>query len=208
LRKPTGPFRFELTGYYTRFDGFIFRRLTGNTCDGSSMCVTPGDPAGPLDLKEAIYSQRNATFRGGEFQFQWDVHPMWRGFWGVDGQYDIVRATFTDGTNVPRIPPQRIGGGVYFRSAEWLARVSLLHAFAQNDIALIGETPTAGYNLLKVELSHTEVFKNDTFGRKEVTVGVVGNNLLNADIRNSVSYTKDVVLMPGAGVRVFANVKY
>jgi iron complex outermembrane receptor protein len=133
---------------------------------------------------------------------------MWRGFWGVDGQYDIVRATFTDGTNVPRIPPQRIGGGVYFRSAEWLARVSLLHAFAQNDIALIGETPTAGYNLLKVELSHTEVFKNDKFGRREVTVGIVGNNLLNADIRNSVSYTKDEVLMPGAGVRVFANVKY
>jgi len=207
LRKPTGPFRFEITGYYTRFDGFIFRRLTGNTCDGSS-CVDPADPAAPLELQQARYSQRDATFRGGEFQFQWDIHPMWRGFWGVDGQYDIVRATFTDGTNVPRIPPQRLGGGVYFRSAEWLARISLLHAFAQNDIALIGETPTAGYNLLKVELSHTEVFKQDNFGRKEVTVGVVGNNLLNEDIRNHVSYTKDVVLMPGAGVRVFANVKY
>ena len=92
--------------------------------------------------------------------------------------------------------------------AGWLARVSLLHAFAQNNIALIGETPTAGYNLLKVEVSHTEVFKNDALGRKEVTVGVVGNNLLNSDIRNSVSYTKDEVLMPGAGVRVFANIKY
>jgi iron complex outermembrane receptor protein len=206
LRKPTGPFRFEATAYYTRFDGFIFRRLTGNTCDESS-CVDAADPA-PLELKQARYSQRDATFRGGEFQFQWDIHPMWRGFWGVDGQYDIVRATFTDGTNVPRIPPQRIGGGVYFRSAEWLARISLLHAFAQNDIALIGETPTAGYNLLKVELSHTEVFKQDNFGRKEVTVGIVGNNLLNEDIRNHVSYTKDEVLMPGAGVRVFANVKY
>ena len=104
---------------------------------------------------QAIYSQRDAIFRGGEFQFQWDVLPMWGGFWGVDGQYDIVRATFTDGTNVPRIPPQRLGGGVYFRNAEWFARVSLLHAFAQNDIAIVGETPTAGYNLLKVELSHT-----------------------------------------------------
>ena len=109
---------------------------------------------------------------------------------------------------MPRIPPQRVGGGVYFRSAEWLARVSLLHAFAQNDIALIGETPTAGYNLLKVEVSHTEVFKNDKFGRKEVTVGVVGNNLLNEDIRNHVSYTKDEVLMPGIGVRAFANFRF
>jgi iron complex outermembrane receptor protein len=133
---------------------------------------------------------------------------MWGGFWGVDGQYDIVRATFTDGTNVPRIPPQRVGGGVYFRNAEWLGRVSLLHAFAQHDIAIIGETPTAGYNLLKVEISRTKELKNDLSGIKAITLGLVGNNLLNEDIRNHVSYSKDQVLMPGAGVRAFASVKY
>ena len=44
--------------------------------------------------------------------------------------------------------------------------------------------------------------------RARFTVGVVGNNLLNEDIRNSVSYTKDEVLMPGLGVRAFANVKF
>ena len=33
LRKATGPFRFEATVYYTRFDNFIFRRLTGVMCD-------------------------------------------------------------------------------------------------------------------------------------------------------------------------------
>ncbi len=133
LRRAQGPLRFEVTAYYTRFDGFIFRRLTGNTCDEQS-CIDPA--AGTLELRQAVYSQRDAVFRGGEFQFQWDVHPMWDGFFGVDGQYDIVRATFTDGSNVPRIPPQRLGGGVYFRSAEWLARVSLLHAFAQNAVAI------------------------------------------------------------------------
>ena len=109
LRRAKGPFRFEATAYYTKFDGFIFRRLTGNTCDESS-CVDPA--TGTLELNQAVYSQRDATFRGGEFQFQWDTLPMWNGFWGVDGQYDFVRATFADGSNVPRIPPQRIGGGV------------------------------------------------------------------------------------------------
>jgi iron complex outermembrane receptor protein len=49
---------------------------------------------------------------------------------------------------------------------------------------------------------------NHPAGIKQVTLGVVGNNLLNEDIRNSVSYTKDEVLMPGASVRLFANVKY
>src|SRR5882757_2888368 len=32
LRKATGPFRFEATAYYTRFNNFIFRRLTGVMC--------------------------------------------------------------------------------------------------------------------------------------------------------------------------------
>ena len=73
---------------------------------------------------------------------------MLNGVWGVEGQFDVVRATFTDGTNVPRIPPMRLGGGVFYRDGNWLARVNLLHAFPQNDIAP-NETPTAGYNLLQ-----------------------------------------------------------
>ena len=205
LRRATGPVRFELTGHYTRFDGFIFRNLTGNTCSETA-CIDPA--IGTLELNQAVYSQRDATFRGGEFQFQWDILPMWAGFWGVEGQYDIVRATFTDGTNVPRIPPQRVGGGVYFRNAEWFGRVNLLHAFSQDDIAVVGETPTEGYNLLRAEVSYTKTLRNDPSGVRQFTVGLVGTNLLNEDIRNAVSYTKDVVLMPGAGVRGFASVKF
>ncbi len=203
LRRATGPFRFELTGYDTHFDGFIYRRLTGNTCDGDACQVGPG-----LELNQAIYSQRNAHFRGAEFQFQYDVMPMWYGLFGVEGQYDIVRATFEDGSNVPRMPPQRVGGGIYYRDANWLARVNLLHAFAQNNTSAF-ETNTPGYNRLKAELSYNvKLAKTDWWGAQELRVGVLGDNLLNEDIRNSVSYTKDEVLLPGIGVRAFANIKY
>lgn len=99
LRRATGPLRFELTGYYTRFNGFIYRRLTGNTCD-SSACVGPADPI-PLELNQAVYSQQDAIFRGGEFQSQLDVAPFHGGIWGIENQFDVVRATFTNGTNVP-----------------------------------------------------------------------------------------------------------
>lgn len=203
LRRATGPLRFEITGYYTKFDGFIYRHLNGNTCEENVCQLGPG-----LELNQALYSQRNATFRGAEFQFQYDVLPLWNGLFGIEGQYDIVRATFDDGTNVPRIPPQRLGGGVYYRDANWLARVNLLHAFSQTDIATIGETPTAGYNLLKAELSYRTKLDASWFGAREMAVGLVGNNLLNEDIRNSVSYNKDQVLLPGLGVRAFANLKF
>ena len=206
LRRATGPLRFEATAYYTRFDGFIFRRLTGVMCGDTFETCGNGDPGN--EAKQAVYSQRDAIFRGGEFQAQYDVAKVLNGVWGVEGQFDVVRATFTDGTNVPRITPMRLGGGAFYRDGNWLARVNLLHAFPQNDIAP-NETPTDGYNLLKAEISYTRKIKNARLGEpREFTLGIVGNNLLNEDIRNHVSYTKDEVLMPGASVRAFANVKF
>jgi iron complex outermembrane receptor protein len=203
LRRATGPLRFELTGYYTRFNGFIYRRLTGNTCDDTACVAGPG-----LELKQAIYSQTDAVFRGGEFQFQYDVLPVWNGLFGIEGQYDIVRATFTDGSNVPRIPPQRLGGGIYYHDANWLARINLLHAFAQNDVSGV-ETPTPGYNRLRAEVSYTTTLpRNNWWGGQPVTIGLAGDNLLNEQIRNAVAFNKDQVLLPGLNVRIFANVKY
>lgn len=206
LRKATGPFRFEATAYYTRFDNFIFRRLTGVLCGEDFDSCGNGDPEN--EGRQAVYSQRNAIFRGGEFQSQIDVGQIYGGTWGFENQFDIVRATFTDGTNVPRIPPARIGGGVFWRDDNWFTRINLLHAFPQSNIAVIGETPTNGYNLLKAEVSYKTKLGPNWIGAKEMYAGLVGNNLLNQDIRNSVSYTKDEVLMPGIGVRAFANFKF
>jgi iron complex outermembrane recepter protein len=205
LRRSTGPVRFEATAYYTKFDGFIFRRLTGNTCDGDTGACGPGVGS----LNEAMYSQADATFRGGEFQSQWDIMPLGDGMFGIEDQFDIVRATFSNGTNVPRIPPERVGGGLYWRDAQWLARVKLLHAFAQNNVAPIAETPTSGYDDLHAELSYQwKPAKPEAGDLTEIMVGLSGSNLLNRDIRNSVSYSKDEVLMPGANVRLFTTVRY
>lgn len=206
LRKATGPFRFEATAYYTRFDNFIFRRLTGVLCGEDFDSCGNGDPEN--EGRQAVYSQRNAIFRGGEFQSQIDVGQIYGGTWGFENQFDIVRATFTDGTNVPRIPPARIGGGVFWRDDNWFTRINLLHAFPQSNIAVIGETPTNGYNLLKAEVSYKTKLGPNWIGAKEMYAGLIGNNLLNQNIRNSVSYTKDEVLMPGIGVRAFANFKF
>jgi iron complex outermembrane receptor protein len=206
LRRATGPLRFEATAYYTRFDNFIFRRLTGVMCGSDFNSCGNGDPTNGLN--QAVYSQRNAIFRGGEFQSQLDVAQLFGGIWGVENQFDLVRATFTDGTNVPRIPPVRVGGGVFWRDTNWLMRVNYLHAFAHTDVAVIAETPTAGYNLLKAEVSYRTKLDPAYFGAREMFVGIVGDNLLNENMRNSVSYTKDEVLMPGLGVRAFANFKF
>lgn len=202
LRRATGPFRFEATAFYTRFQRFIFRRLTGVTCgDDFASCGVE------TELKQAVYSQKDAVFRGVEYQGQLDIGPLWHGTWGIENRFDVVRATFTDGANVPRIPPLRAGGGVFWRDANWLARVSLLHAFAHTQIAE-HETTTPGYNLLKAELSYTRKLPRTLYGAQELTVGVVGDNLLNDAIRNSASFKKDEVLLPGRNVRFFASLRF
>jgi iron complex outermembrane receptor protein len=154
-----------------------------------------------------IFAQRDARFWGAELATQVDLTQVGALTFGVDGQYDFVDARFTDGSFVPRIPPHRLGGGVYLKNAEWFARVGLLHAFAQNDLAL-NETPTAGYNLLKAELTYTLRLAANQFNVKEARFGVVGTNLLDDDVRNHVSFRKDEVLLPGRSVRFFASAKF
>ena len=134
------------------------------------------------------------------------MHRIWRGVWGIDGQYDFVHATFKDGTFVPKMPPHRLGGGIYYRDVNWLARVNLLHAFAQHEFAAF-DTPTPGYNLLNAELSYTTKLERQAGLTPEVTIGIRGENLLNDDVRNSVSFKKDEVLLPGVNVRLFGTVK-
>jgi iron complex outermembrane receptor protein len=204
LRRATGPLRFEATAFYTRFNGFIYRNLTGQTCGEDFASCAPGNGE---ELMQALYDQRNATFRGAEVQAQYDVAPILNGVWGVDGRYDIVRATFTDGTNVPRIPPQRLGGGVYYRDGNWFARVGLLHAFPQNDVSDF-ETDTGGYDILKAELSYSTKWAGDPTGLTEFKFGVVGDNLLNDDVRFAQSFKKDEVLQPGRGMKIFATLKF
>jgi iron complex outermembrane receptor protein len=81
----------------------------------------------------------------------------------------------------------------------------VLHAFAQNHIAPIAETRTKDYDRLRAEISYRAELPKGAFPAREIRVGVIGDNLLNADIRNSVSYKKDEVPLPGANARLFVD---
>ena len=70
------------------------------------------------------------------------------------------------------------------------------------------ETPTGGYDLLKAEVSYRKRLDPALHGLSEIALGIIGNNLLNDDIRNSVSFRKDEVLLPGRNVKFFANVRF
>lgn len=201
LRRSQGDLRFDASVFATRFDGFIFKRMTGAGC-GDTLASCGIDD----ELKQIRFSQRDAFFRGVEVQTEYDVARLWRGVWGIEGQYDFVRATFSEGENVPRIPPHRLGGGLYYRDINWNFRIGLLHAFRQTDAAP-QETATSGYALLNAELSYAAKLSGPQALVPEIRIGVRGDNLLDDDVRNHVSFKKDEVLQPGASVRLFGSIK-
>ncbi len=202
LRKAKGPFRFDATLFHTRYQGYIFKRLTGALCgDGFDTCGVD------TELKQIVFTQRDARFTGAELTTQFDLMPVGSGMFGIENQFDIVRARFADGTNVPRIPPMRIGGGVFWYGSGFFTRVNLLHAFAQRRIDPAEETATKGYNMLKAELSYRHTWK--ALGQeRELLVGVTGTNLLNSEIRLHTSFKKDEVLQPGRNFKIFANLRF
>jgi iron complex outermembrane recepter protein len=204
FKRAKGDLRFDLSVYRAHFTNFIYKRFTGAKCDDDFASCGPA--GGGTELDQIVYSQQDATFTGAEILTEYDIARIWRGVWGVDGQYDFVHAVFSDGTFVPKMPPHRLGGGIYYRDVTWLERVSLLHAFAQHEFATF-DTPTPGYNLLNAELSYTTRLERQAGLVPEITVGIRGENLLNEDVRNSVSHKKDEVLLPGANIRLFGLVK-
>ncbi|WP_456639606.1 TonB-dependent receptor domain-containing protein [Bradyrhizobium sp. USDA 10063] len=204
LKRTAGDVRFDANLYYTRYSNFIYGQATGNFCEADfSTCA----PASSGDYIQVAYSQGDAIFRGGELTWQWDISPLAGGIFGVEGQFDVVRATFTDGSNVPRIPPMRAGGGIYWRNDNWFTRLHYMHAFRQNDFAEF-DTPTDGYDLLKLQIEHRQRWRTSAWGPVEIATGLIGDNLLNANIRNSVQFHKDEILLPGRTFKLFLNVKY
>jgi len=202
LKRGTGAARFEANAYYTEFDGFIFKRLTGNECgDGFDSCGVEDE------LTQIVYTQQDATFYGVELSGELDILSLGPGMAGIDGQYDYVRGYFPDGTNVPRITPQRAGAGVYYRSENLFARIGAVHAFRQDTVA-VNESPTSGYTLLATSLNYTSVSTNEEGRIAELTIGVTGENLLNDDVRNHVSFKKEEVLLPGQNVKLRGKIKF
>jgi iron complex outermembrane receptor protein len=218
LRKARGAFRFDASAYYTRYNGFIYRALQGLACnpvaeDGEFHCHEGGHEHEGEEGEEhehafdlVFFRQRDANFYGAELAFQYDVAPIWNGLWGIDGQYDFVHAKFDDGEYVPRIPPHRLGGGIYYRDPNWLARAGVLHAFDQNQFGE-EEIATPGYTLVSAELSYT--FQEETVGgiTPVATIGIKGENLADDEVLNHASFKRrEDVLLPGASVRLFGSI--
>ena len=182
----------EITYFLNEVDNFIFRELSGAIEDG---------------LPESFFAQDNARLQGIESHIDLTLSPLW----SVEAGLDYVRGNLT-GTDqpLPRMPPLRGRAGLRFQRNAFQAGADGVFTARQDrifvvtgDTGPVGETPTAGYNVLKV-------FTSYSFGSNSRvnTITVRLDNATNELYRNHLNYLKEFAPEVGRNLRVVYSLKF
>ena len=195
--------RIEWAGFVTRYENYIFGSFTGGFVDEDGSAVAPGTPEA---LRELLYVERDAVFYGTEISGELDVIERDWGRFGVDGQFDFVRARFTNGSdrNLPRIVPIRWGGGVFFRSTAFDARLGFRRTEAQEKVSAF-ERPSKSFTYLNASLVYRLDLLEDNV---PLELSVVARNLTDVRGRNHVAFNNQEVLLPGRDIRFGLRVQF
>ncbi len=150
----------------------------------------------------ANYLQQDAEFDGYEIEIG-KTFDLARGELTLSYGRDSVTGKFTDGTNIPRITPERDIYRVAYVEDGLKFALTLKDVSAQNDIAE-NETATDGFKLLNLNLSKTI----ETSPGHSLTLSLFGKNLLDEVARNHSSFVKNEVPMSGRNLGVKASYSF
>jgi iron complex outermembrane recepter protein len=150
----------------------------------------------------ANYLQQDAEFDGYEIEIG-KAFDFARGELTLSYGRDSVTGVFTDGTNIPRITPERDIYRVAYVEDGLKFALSLKDVSAQNATAE-NETSTDGFQLLNLNLSKTI----ETSPGHDLTLSLFGKNLLNEVARNHSSFVKDEVPLAGRNLGLRASYSF
>ena len=197
INKIDGDWTWSLGSFYNFYQDYIFLQEFDGNGDGIADLVGADgvfDPNGPFLL--VFDRQRNANFYGVEAETK---YRFIKNQWGaLDGRIwgDFVRAKFTDGRNVPRMSPWRVGGNLEYSYGRWLVGTDLFYVGKQDKTSGL-ETSTPGYTMFNINTIYTLPTES-----ADIAFYVRGTNLLNEDARRATSFLKDVAPLPGRAATV------
>lgn len=180
--------RLELSGFFNRFNNFIFLNPTGLEED---------------ELPVFMYEQAGARFWGFEAEGAFTVLETGRTAVELTALVDYVQADILGGGgNAPRIPPLRFIGGVEANGGAFGGRLEVEHATRQNRVAAF-ETETPAYTFVNASVSWRP------FGADNPTSIIASvNNLFDVEARRHASFLKDFAPLLGRDVRLAARFSF
>jgi iron complex outermembrane receptor protein len=180
--------RLELSGFFNRFNNFIFLNPTGLEED---------------DLPVFVYEQAGARYWG--FEAEGAVTVLQTGKTAIDitALVDYVQADILEGGgNAPRIPPLRFIGGVEADGGAFGGRLELEHVTRQDRVAAF-ETETPAYTMVNASVAWRP------FGADNPTSIIASvNNIFDVEARRHASFLKDFAPLPGRDVRLAARFSF
>lgn len=179
----SGPFSADLHVYAANYTGFIDLRPTGAEEDG---------------LPVFEYVQTDADFHGFEAEASYDLWSDGERTLTLKGVADRVRAD-TDLGPAARIPPWSATLGLDWTSPRFDAGIEVRKVGEQDRTADF-ELPTDGY----VTVGLTAAWR--PFADRNVTLFAAASNLTDEEVREHVSFQKDIAPLPGRNIR--AGVTY
>ena len=180
--------------FQQRTGQFVYQDVQGN----AQPCGTR------TDCKPVLQSsQGNAIFKGFESKLIFPVMENHYGSVDLTLFSDYTRGTFVNGGDVPRMPPLRFGFQWDYTKKQWSGNLRFTRAQAQNNPGA-NDTATAGYYLLTLGGQ----YQIKDFHDAKIMLFAKANNLLNENIRNSVSYLRNFSPEPGRGAEVGIRISY
>ena len=147
--------------------------------------------------------QKAAIFKGFEAKTVFPLMDNKLGLVDLTLFGDYTRGTFDNGGDVPRMPPLRYGVQVSYDKHEWSSNVRLTRGEAQTN-AGENETTTPAYLLLNLGTQ----YKIAHFAQSDILLFAKGKNLLDENIRSSVSYLRNFSPEMGRSAEVGIRVSY
>ena len=187
LRGTGEGYSFGVSGFYSRFDDYIYEQDTGEIED---------------DLPVFQFLQNDARYYGAEVEGSFRLARIGGLALNVDGVADYVRARIKSTGPVPRIPPLRLLGGIEAQSDRLNARAEFEYVDDQDRVADF-ETPTDGYTMVNASVSFRPLP-----GNRNTTILLSANNIFDVTARRHASFLKDFAPLAGRDLRATVRIGF
>lgn len=193
-RKFEGDFGFVVSAFYNHVNDYYYQQDTGLIFADEHEWEHEDEHEEEHEdgLPILVYQQDNVDMYGVEAELVYQItSPLKLTLFG-----DYIHAKLSDGGNLPRTPPMRLGASLQYQGDAYDGELSINHYFEQNNIAPL-ESVTHGYSLLDMNMNYyIEGLGSD------LVLYVKANNVTDEVANVHSSFLKEVAPLPGRNFSV------
>ncbi len=191
ISHPEGRWTWNVNFFLNYIEDFIYQEFSDSNNDGIADQMDEDGVLGAGDLFSVFVTQADAWFYGFEIATSINLYSGNTGDLDFRIFGDMVRGQLSNGDDLPRISPARIGGSLLFTNPRWSTTLDVVHVFEQNAVASL-ESKSDDYLMANFSARYKPAIST---GSPELFLQV--NNIFDEDAKRHTSFIKDRAPLPG-----------